>query len=183
MRPPSEREAQLALIPELVEAPADVPAADGKPRIGRPPGSANRATVELRRFILARFTDPAQGLAACGLRSSLVETIARARVLAQQLGCKPVEALEFMRRCSEALAPYLHSKAPQEIAVSGRVATLSIGLGAPGEAGALAGAAAIEAFLRGDEAPANDAELDADVIDVTPNENGGNPPNSEGSHG
>lgn len=123
---------QLALMPEDAEAAEAALAAGIEERRGpgRPAGAVNRATRQMRDYILRNFTDPAVGLAQTGLRSTLESTIAAAIALAQQLGCKPIEALELMRKCSAELMPYVHSKQPLAVAIQGKIAQLHIGLGA-----------------------------------------------------
>lgn len=146
------REAQqLALMPEdaeLVEA-ATAAHIDARRGPGRPSGSVNRATRQLREYILRNYTDPAVGLAVTGLRSSLDATIAAAIAIAQQLQCKPIEALEVMRKCSAELMPYAHSKQPLAVNLNGKVAALHIGLGAaPGRASGDSVMAMLDEFAR-----------------------------------
>lgn len=149
---------QLALMPEDAEAAETEPERARGP--GRPAGAVNRATRQLREFILRNYTDPAVGLAASGLRSTWPATIATALAIAQQLRCKPIEALELMRKCSAELMPYLHSKQPLAVAISGKVAQLHIGLGVAPER--LAGdglAELLDEFARGHVAELEDLTI------------------------
>ena len=155
-----QREAQqLALLPEdaeLVEA-ATAAHVDARRGPGRPSGSVNRATRQMRDFILKNYTDPAVGLALTGLRSNLQATIAAALAIGQHLGCKPIEALEVMRKCSAELMPYVHSKQPLAVQLTGRIAQLHIGLGQAPER--LAGdglAELLDEFARGHVAELED---------------------------
>lgn len=126
---------QLALLPEDGDA-ADAEIEHARERrfgAGRPPGAQNRKTRELRDYILRNFTDPASGLASSGLCSTLAASVLKARALASAIGCDVIEALEFMRRCSEGVMPYVHGKQPIDVKLRGAVAQLNIGLGAGGE--------------------------------------------------
>ena len=123
-----QREArQLALMPENADAAEDAIERARGP--GRPAGAVNRATRQMREYILKNFTDPAVGLAVTGLRSSLQATLEAALAIAGTIGCKPIEALDLMRKCSADLMPYVHSKQPLAVHVQGRIAQLHIGLG------------------------------------------------------
>jgi hypothetical protein len=123
-----QREArQLALLPEDADvAEAEIERARGP---GRPSGAVNRATRQMRDYILKNFSDPAVGLAVTGLRSGLQASLEAAIAIAGTLGCKPIEALDLMRKCSVDLMPYVHSKQPLAVQLTGRIAQLHIGLG------------------------------------------------------
>lgn len=137
---------QLALLPEHGdEADAAVEQAAERRGRGRPPNAQNRATRQMRNYLLQNFTDPAVGLAASGLCSTLAASVEKARALATSLGCKKIEALDFMRRCSEGTLPYVHSKQPLAVQLNGKVAVLRIGLG--GDAGDRVGGDALAALL------------------------------------
>jgi len=168
LRQSREAAQQLALLPESGdEADAAIAEAAERRGAGRPAGAVNRATRQMRDYILRNFTDPAVGLASSGLCSTLASSVIKARSLASQLGCKPLEALDFMRRCSEGVMPYTHSKQPLAVQLNGRIAQLHIGLGA--EAGERLGgdglAQLLDAFVRASDAlPAEDlAELENDA--------------------
>lgn len=156
---------QLALLPEDGAA-AEAQLEQRRNGAGRPPGASNRATRALREYLLRNFTDPAVGLAVSGLRSTLPASIEAARFLASALGCKPLEALELMRKCSEAVMPYTHSKMPLAVDLRGRVAQLTIGLGAAAPGAERLGGDDVQAILAafmaaGDDVPAEDlAELE-----------------------
>lgn len=167
---------QLALLPESGdEAEAAITANATRAASGRPPGASNRATRQLRNYILANFTDPAIGLAATGLASTAQASVLKALALARALRCKPIEAMDLMRRCSDGLMRYVHSPQPLAVQLSGKVAQLHIGLGAgaAGEGARLGGAGLAElldAFGRPDDALAladladdGDDEENADV--------------------
>lgn len=77
---------------------------------GRPPGSPNRRTEDLRRFILARFKHPVVALAEI---YSLPAT-----ELAAALDCKPLDALTLQIRAAAEAAPYVDSKMPVRLSVS-----------------------------------------------------------------
>lgn len=79
-------------------------------RIGRPPGAKNRRTEDVARYILAHGRDPLIGLA------EIVAT--PIHVLARNLGCKPLEAGEFWRRCSNDLLRYVHQEQPKAVQVT-----------------------------------------------------------------
>jgi len=168
--PAARQEAQqLALMPEdaeLVEA-ASAAQLDARRGPGRPSGSVNRATRQMREFILKNYTDPAVGLALTGLRSNLQATIAAAIAIGQQLGCKPIEALEVMRKCSAELMPYVHSKQPLAVQLSGKVAQLHIGLGqAPERLAGDALAELLDQFGRGEVLELEDLS-DLENVDET----------------
>lgn len=117
--PPVERAEQLPLLPaEAIDQLPDEREArrqaikDGRPRrAGRPAGSINRRTVEWREYLLARYQSPLVVLAEIYSR--------RAEDLADELGCKKVEALAIIKSSAEALAPYIHGKMPVEVAFTG----------------------------------------------------------------
>lgn len=69
---------------------------------GRPPGSHNRLTKDIRKLILAKHAHPLLALAEIYSLDVLE--------LAKLLGCKPVEALDRQLRAAAELAPYLAAK-------------------------------------------------------------------------
>ena len=69
---------------------------------GRPPGSTNRMTKDIRKLILAQHRHPLLALA----EIYSVDALA----LAKHLGCKPIEALDRQIRAAAELAPYLAAK-------------------------------------------------------------------------
>jgi hypothetical protein len=110
------RAVQLPLLP--VEVAAELPggvelgAAIEARRRGRPPGSVNRATAEWRDWLLRRYRSPLEALA---------ETYSRpVDVLAAELRCTLLEAMQLQQRAAIELAPYLHGKAAVEVNLTGR---------------------------------------------------------------
>ena len=162
---------QLALLPESGdEADAAVEQAGERRGRGRPPNAQNRATRQMRSYLLGNFTDPAVGLAASGLCSTLAASVEKARALAQALGVKKIEALDFMRRCSEATLPYVHSKQPLAVQLNGKVAVLRIGLDA--SSGDRVGGEALAALL--DQMAGNEGAAPLALEDLTEEENAAN---------
>lgn len=90
---------------------------------GRPPGSPNKKTEDLRRFILARFKHPVVALMEIG-------AIGTAE-LARELGLKAGEALALQIRALAEAAPYVDSKMPMRLALgdSDRLPSWSISFG------------------------------------------------------
>jgi hypothetical protein len=92
-----------------------------KRRVGRPPGSPNRTTLQLQRLLLARgYRDPAEFLAAIVTND--------ARQLAADLAGKPLELVTFaealevaklQRQAADGLMPYFHQKMPTAVEVKG----------------------------------------------------------------
>lgn len=85
---------------------------------GRPPGSPNRSTLQLQRFLMARgYRDPAEFLAAT------VSIDARALAAALAGHDKPervefgqaLEALKVQRAAAAELLPYFHQRLPQAV--------------------------------------------------------------------
>jgi hypothetical protein len=111
---------------------------------GRPPGALNRATKELREFILTNFTDPVIGAARVMMM--------RPQDLATALGCTLLEAYDRIDRARQFVARYTHQEMPKAVEIGGTGSvTLVIGavdsggqaqLGAPGD-----GAVVIEGTL------------------------------------
>lgn len=162
---------QLALLPESGdEADAAVEQSAERRGRGRPLNAQNRATRQMRNFLLQNFTDPAVGLASSGLCSTLAASVVKARALAQALGCKKIEALDFMRRCSEGTLPYVHSKQPLAVQLNGKVAVLRIGLG--GDAADRVGGDALAALL--DHMAGSDEVAPLALEDLTEEENATN---------
>lgn len=77
---------------------------------GRPPGSPNKKTEDLRRFLLARFKHPAVALAEI---YSVPTTC-----LAAELGMKAGDVLALQIRAAAEVAPYVDSRMPAKIAIS-----------------------------------------------------------------
>lgn len=92
-----------------------------KRRVGRPPGSPNRTTLQLQRLLLARgYRDPAEFLAAI--------VTGDPRQLAADLAGKPLDLVTFaealevaklQRQAADGLMPYFHQKMPTAVEVKG----------------------------------------------------------------
>ena len=83
---------------------------------GRPPGSPNRATLALKRLLLAKgYRDPAEFLAA--IVSSDVKELARAAGIEGLKG--RIELVKLRVRAAEALMPYFHQRMPLAVEHSG----------------------------------------------------------------
>lgn len=96
---------QLALIDG---APAPVEKRDGP---GRPPGSLNKDTEEMRRYLAALGYRPGQvALAEIGGGGDLDQLIARAKKISKELGCKPIEAFKLILDAAKEFSLYTGSK-------------------------------------------------------------------------
>lgn len=120
---PAGRAEQLPLLPaaEVAALPEDAAArrqALQARRRGRPPGAVNRSTTAWRDWLLARYPSPLQALAEAYSRP--------VRDLADELGCKPVEAFQVQVRAAAELAPYLHGKMPVEVNVNANLPVLML---------------------------------------------------------
>lgn len=104
------RAEQLALIPSAAEL-----AFQGDPQRaerdgpGRPPGSRNKRTGELVRFIAANYRHPLMFLAETFNRPALE--------LARELGCSVEEAFKMQLVAAKELAPYVAQKQPIAVQV------------------------------------------------------------------
>lgn len=87
---------------------------------GRPPGSPNKRTEDLRRFVLSRFKHPVVALMEIGAMP--------AHELAAYLDCDREQALALQVRALAEAAPYVDSKMPQRIQVTDRDRLPSFGL-------------------------------------------------------
>lgn len=93
---------------------------------GRPAGSLNRRTVDMAEYLLSKYTSPLERLAQIAV--SPVDE------LSASLGCTKLEALQEVRLCAIALAPFLHSKMPLAVDVTNRkIIHLVIGEIPPGD--------------------------------------------------
>jgi hypothetical protein len=109
-------EAQLELLP-----PLPLPGAAGgvldaeaerRRQPGRPRGALNRRSQDLIDYVLARYRSPVVGM---------VEIYSRpVGDLARQLGCTLHEAFAFQLEAMKHAAPYLHSKMPVALDVTGK---------------------------------------------------------------
>jgi hypothetical protein len=131
--------------------------------VGRPAGSLNKTTRELRDYINRTGKNPVLWLA------DMVAT--PVDVLARTLKCKPLEAAEFARKCAVELARYTDQAMPTAVQVQGANAgMLVVNLGVPVDQGA--GGLAGMALREGDQGPIIDVEPDeaADDAAETPSE-------------
>jgi hypothetical protein len=122
---------------------------------GRPPGSANRANKDFRRFILSQHAHP--GVALARTYDRPVE------LLAQELSCTLLEAYQLQQRAAIELLPYIEGKAPVTVNVQRRndVVVIMPGAGtSDDELGAMQ-----EAIAGGDEIDWATAEI-ADVAEL-----------------
>lgn len=83
-------------------------------RKGRPPGSKNKATQDLVKYITTQYGSPAEVLARTYSRPT--------RELAAELHCSLLDAHKLRMTAADALLPYAHSKKPIE-------ATLNVNVG------------------------------------------------------
>lgn len=92
-----------------------------KRRVGRPPGSPNRTTLQLQRLLLARgYRDPAEFLAAIvtGDPRQLVADMAD-KAISLVTFPEVLEVMKLQRQAAEALMPYFHQKMPTAVEVKG----------------------------------------------------------------
>ena len=98
-------------------------------QVGRPKGSKNRASAELREWLLARGVDPLQQLMEWAMHTPTS--------LAAELGCTRAEAFDRLVRLWEACAPFFHARLAQ---VDGQgapvVPSLNVQIGAGHHGGA-----------------------------------------------
>lgn len=87
-------------------------------RVGRPPGAANLATEEWRKFLFSKGVSPLVAMARYAMMPP--------DLLAQELGCSKLEAFDRWQRLQEALAPYLHQQMPRAVDVQGATAGILI---------------------------------------------------------
>lgn len=92
-------EEPLAGGAEAVATPLGEPVRRGP---GRPAGSTNRLTKDIRKLILTRHAHPLIALAEVYSMD--------VKALAQHLDCKPLDALNVQIRAAAELAPYLAAK-------------------------------------------------------------------------
>lgn len=116
---------------------------------GRPAGSMNRRTEQWADYLAKRYGHPLEVLA----QIAVAETDA----LARSLGCKPLEALQEKRHAATALLPYVASRQPIAVNLTGRqVIHLTIETGDEGEAVAIAENAEVVEFQEVSEGAGDD---------------------------
>lgn len=106
------RQEQLPL-PSTAEPDAQPAAAEAQPAArgaGRPAGSPNRRTAEIRDYLLAKYPHPLIGLCEMYARDT--------KALAQHLDCSPLEALKVQQSAALGALPYLEAKMPQAVDVN-----------------------------------------------------------------
>jgi hypothetical protein len=101
--------ADVPLFPELLEDGEFSSISRARVGPGRPKGARNKATKEIRDYILARHRDPLDALGEI-ISMPLME-------LKKLLGCDMIDALKMQMAAATSLAPYLHQKQPQAIQV------------------------------------------------------------------
>jgi len=80
--------------------------------VGRPPGSANKRTKDVRDYLLSRYAHPLEVLAQ--IISRPIDQIVA------ETGCKPIEALALVKSAAAELAPYVEGKMPVAVDLSVR---------------------------------------------------------------
>lgn len=78
---------------------------------GRPPGAKNKRTTEWLSYLEHRYPSPLVTLAEMRSRPTAQ--------LAEELGCKPMEAAALQVRCADIEAPYWHGKKPVDVRIEG----------------------------------------------------------------
>lgn len=133
---------------------------------GRPKGAQNRRTTKMREYLLRKgYLHPMEALAQMASASP--------HVLALELGCKKIEALDIIRKANVDLLPYMESKAPQQLDVNAK----TLGLFLVGDLGD--GQVRATDFLSVTGAPAEDEENQELSGDATVRP--GDPPSHGGS--
>lgn len=134
----SSQTREVPQISGVVAGPASGP--------GRRAGSVNKRSGDLAKIIGAKWgRTPGEQMAAVTLLTD-AELAAhdgnwikamtwRAKSLAYELGCTPMEAWQEMRMMMQALMPYVHQQQPKAITLTG-AANVGLHLVAPGMAGA-----------------------------------------------
>lgn len=154
-----------------------MPAASGGP--GRPPGASNRNTRDVIAYHEALgYRSPLLTLAELGSGGDLVALLTRAKLIANQLGCKGIEAMRLIIDAADRYAPYRHSKMPLAVDVQTKSAALHLHLGAgsaPGGDGVLQ---LLDQAAR--EAAAQGFEVTDLVLDALPTPEEENAENSDG---
>lgn len=106
------RQEQLPLASTAPEPEAETAPANGARSAGRPAGSPNKRTAEIRDYLLANYPHPLIGL--CEIYSRPTKT------LAEELDCSPIEALKAQEHAALGVLPYLEAKMPQAVDVNAK---------------------------------------------------------------
>lgn len=96
------------------------PVAPRKP--GRPAGSYNRSSSDLRNYLQALDADPTVALV-----RFYDQALGDPRKLAEKLGCEPLDVAKLGVQAAAAVQPYVRSKAPVEHHVKGDGLTIVLG--------------------------------------------------------
>lgn len=132
--PQPDAETQLALLPDMRAQPEtgdsgrqepEFQAATGERTRGRPPGSRNKRTAEMVRYITSRYGSPLERLAQI--------YSADPHCLALTHGIKVAEALDLMKSAAIAALPYIEQKRPVAVDLAGK-GTLQLIIGDIGQA-------------------------------------------------
>lgn len=134
-RPPTEQIADRLEQLDLIEDVLGLPDLEPGEKVvvlnggitrnaGRPVGARNKRTQEWADYILSRYTSPLEVLAQLA--------VARVDVLAEQLGCTRLEAMQEKRQAAIALVPFIHQKQPLAVNLTNKtVVYLNIVEGEP----------------------------------------------------
>lgn len=124
---PAETQGELLDLdgPEGAEGPVTETLAERARGAGRPPGSPNKRTEDLRRFLLHRFKHPV--VAAAELYSMPAEALAKA------LGCDAIDAAVLQLKAMQFVGPYVDSAMPQRMQIDAdpRLPEFRIGFSGP----------------------------------------------------
>ena len=121
--------ANADLYADLFNGPLDVGETTAKRGPGRPKGSKNRTTADMRRFLLANYRDPLMGV--------MDITAMTPRQIRKEWACKTKEAMNIWMWAVAKACEYLHQKQPQAVLVAGiQFHEVQVNLGRPPEASA-----------------------------------------------
>lgn len=151
---------QLSLLPSAALVDADLPDGEKRPEAGkrgkgRPPGAANKSTMDWAKYIGAHYTNPLIFLAECMNRP--------AKDLAKELGCTLEKAFSFQMAAATKLTEFTNQKMPT-----------TLDLGVDGDLSLIIQTGHQAAT----PAPGDDAALVGGplIIDLPPEESDTNPP-------
>lgn len=107
-----------------------MPLEQATPARARGQRGPNRSTKETRDWILRRFDNPLEGMAALSLPADMIQIAEKARAMAAVFRCTVKEAVELMLKASAAANPYINSAMPQDLNINTRSVALIIGMDA-----------------------------------------------------